>query len=348
MEKAEVLRLFLGKGYQIDVESLTFFAKNENSLQKFISEMDKQTFPSTITKDFVDSVLQSDVEISGFGFDKKTITAEEIARTLFNKFNIIKKILLTHLDLVNLVSINKINQKMKKLSLIGIVTSIDESAKTVTIADDTGEITLHLEKTFFNEILVNDVLGFICEQNDTIVVRNIVFPDVPLQRKAKSFESEKFVVFAEKTSNELIKWCSSQKNPVYLFSFSQQNSFEEIPSSLKIIFVGDGPSIASISNYFSVLLFNGAFLQDMIGDKKVDEFLISLFKKRYFNATRTINKNLLNNAYLIENVPDMIVIKGLAEAIQTNYKGTTLLTITENVSWIINLKTREIIKLSSA
>ena len=274
MEKAEVLRLFLGKGYQIDVESLNYFSKNEKQLQKFLSEMELQKFPSTITKDFIDSFLQSDVEIFSATVEKKQLTAEEIAKILMQKFAIIKRILITHLDLINLLSVSKISQKTKKFSLIGIVSRIDDASGTITVADDTGETDLRIEKKLLDDILANDVLGFICEYDEVIKVRNVIFPDVPLRRNIKNLSEVKYAVFTEKISKEILDWCKEQKNPIYLFTFLHPAEQTEVPQNVKLVFSGEGPSFAMISRAFSIVLFDGSFLNNIIDDKKIDDFLI--------------------------------------------------------------------------
>lgn len=191
MEKSDILRSFLEKGYQIDVETLNFFAKNEKQMKKFLEEIENKTAPLTITKDFVDLTLESDVEINVSQAEKKTITAEDLAKILFNKYNIIKKILVAHLDLVNLLSVSKITDKTKVFSLIGIVREIDATTGMIIVADDTGEINLKIDQKILNDILINDVLGFVCEKNSRINIKNIVFPDIPLRRNVKTLNEEK-------------------------------------------------------------------------------------------------------------------------------------------------------------
>jgi hypothetical protein len=345
MEKFEILKLFLGKGHQIDLESLNFFSKNEASLKKFLHEMESKEIPSTITMESVNFLLKTDIEITVHAVEKKTITVEELAKAFARRFGILKKILLSHLDLVNLLSISKITDKTKKISLIGIVNNINETS--ITISDDTGEANLVLDKKLVDGILVNDVLGFICEKNSGIHVRNIVFPDVPLRRNVKTLVEEKNIIFAEKITENVLKWVGEQKIPTNIIAFSKTGDDKEILQTSQAIFLQGTPATATAYNTFSIFLFDGSFLKSTMKDMKVDDFLISLFKKRYLNATVNFDANLINNAFVLENVPDIIVVKGLGEAIQTNYKGATLLTLDENTSWNINLKTREIIKIAA-
>jgi hypothetical protein len=345
MEKFEILKLFLGKGYQIDLESLNFFSKNEITLEKFLHEMENKQIPSTITMESVNFLLKMDIEITLHTVEKKVITAEELAKAFSRRFGILKKILLSHLDLVNLLSISKITDKTKKISLIGIVTSINETS--ITISDDTGEVNLIIDKKLADGILVNDVLGFICEKNSTIHVRNIVFPDVPLRRNIKTLAEEKNIVFAEKITGNILKWVEEQKIPTSIISFSNTDSNKEIPHTMQVIFLHATPATATAYNAFSIFLFDGSFLKTIMKERKVDDFLISLFKKRYLNATANLDVNLINNSFVLENIPDIIIARGLGEAVQANYKGATLLTLVENTAWNINLKTREIIKIAA-
>jgi DNA polymerase II small subunit/DNA polymerase delta subunit B len=347
MEKSDILRMFLEKGYQIDIETLNFFSKNEKQLKIFLEEIEKQTAPSTITKDFVDLVLQSDIEITVHQTEKKIITAEDLAKILFNRYDKLKRILVTHLDLVNLLSINKITEKTKKFSLIGIVSAIDETTGNVTIVDDTGEVNMKVDRNMFNNILVNDVLGFICEKNEKMNIRNIIFPDLPLRRTIKNLSEEKRIIVTEKITEEIMRFCKKEKNQFYIFTFSAHADENQFPPNMKFIHIDNNPTTAIISKDISVFLFNGSFLKTPMRDRKVDEFLIALLKKRYLNATNIFDYNFANNIFILENVPDVIAVKNLGEAIQTNYKGTTILTVNENTAWIINLKTREIIKLNT-
>jgi len=348
MDKSTVLKTFLEKGYQIDSETLNFFSKDDVAFKKFLLEMETKKLPSTITKEVVDTLLQNDLEIFEAKLEKKPITAEDISKILLDRFSIIKKILITHLDLVNLISISKINQKTKRFSLIGVVTYVDPQSDLVIIADDTGETNLHVDKKSLDEISVNDVLGFVCEINDSIYVKTVVFPDVPLRRNTKTLTEEKSAVFVNKITEDVINWINKQKMQVYLFTFTHPEILNDVSEQTKIVFVGEGPTFVTLLKMFSLFLFEGSFLKNVLLNKKIDDFLITLFKKRYFNSTLTFDKYLINNAFVLGDVPDIIVINGLNEAIQTNYKGTTLLTVDENTSWIINLKTREIIKLSFA
>lgn len=279
MDKSEILRLFLDKGYQIDVETLDFFSKNENSLQKFFSEIEKKPTPSTITLDFVETILQSDVEIFSINIENKILTADDLAKSLLERLNIIKKILVTHMDLVNLLSINKISQKTKKFSLIGIVLRNDYSTQQISVADDTGEIDMRIDKKISEEIQVNDVLGFVCEKNDIVRVKNIVFPDVPLRRNIKTLSEEKNAVFAEKINDSILKWCAEKKNQIYLFTSTHHDNLNELPSNVRLVFCGIGPTFANVSKMFSIFLFDGSFLKALVNDKKLDDFLVLQFRK---------------------------------------------------------------------
>lgn len=343
MEKSDILRTLLRNGYQVDVETLNYFYNDEKAFNKFLEETKKKNIPTTITRGIVDSILKNDLEITEHSVGKQIVTAEDFAKILFERFTIIKKILLSRLDLVNLVSISKIGEKTKRFSLVGIVREKDESTKTISIADDTGEINLRIDATFINEILVNDVLGFVCERNENIHVANVVFPDVPLRRIVKNLDEECSIVFARRLAPKILGWLSEYKNQAYVFVFSGETS--EIPNT-KTILIGKNPTSVRILNALSVLLFNGSFLAKSMATKNIENFILSQFRKRYFNATVSFDSFLMNNAFILQEIPDMIVIDGMDSAVQTNYKGTTLLTLDENTAWIINLRTREIIKLS--
>jgi DNA polymerase II small subunit/DNA polymerase delta subunit B len=348
MEKSDILRLFLEKGYQIDIETLNYFFKNEKSFKKFLEEIDNKSAPPTITKDFVDLTLESDIEITVHQTEKKIMAVEDLSKIIFSKYIIIKKILLTHLDLTNLLSVNKITEKTKKFSLIGIVSAIDEASKTLTIADDTGEIILKTDQKIFEDILLNDVLGFICEKNEQTYVKSIIFPDIPLRRTIKSLTEDVKAIFTEKISKNVVDFCANEPHLVYVFTFSPHEGEDMLPKNMKIIHISsNSPTSVVISKTFHIFLFNSDFLKKVMKERKPEEFLVSMLKRRYINATASFDCNFVNDAFIFENVPDVIVVKDLCEALQTNYKGTTILALDSNSFWVINLKTREIIKLSA-
>ncbi|MCD6371139.1 MAG: hypothetical protein J7L39_00280, partial [Candidatus Aenigmarchaeota archaeon] len=73
-----------------------------------------------------------------------------------------------------------------------------------------------------------------------------------------------------------------------------------------------------------------------------------LLKKRHFNPIFDI-RFLKEDPYLIEEEPDIVVVGGVEIPSFLNYKGVTVLSTgkdnNKNIFWIIDLSTRETLKL---
>ena len=105
---------------------------------------------------------------------------------------------------------------------------------------------------------------------------------------------------------------------------------------------------AKVEN-IQIAMTYGTFLQCYMNlwSTPASTTLANLIKKRNLNPL--ISPEFYNNAHLLENIPDILVVGGAGKAEHTNYKGTTILTngsfLTEPIYWLINLQTRETFKI---
>lgn len=361
MDKATILKLFLTRGTQIDQGALDFLVNNQSTLETIL-KLDKTKLPPVITVDFLKSILS----ISSIGIGQE-ISINQLSQIVNYRYGFLKKILETKEELVNLVSINKISEKMKHFSVIGVVL---EKSDTVVLEDTTGQATFILDKEMSKFVVEDEVLGFVCEQQYGVnIVKHIVYPDIPLNRESKKTESSEkcfFVsdihmdstTFNKNYYKNLLEWLNKQDN-LKIFVLGGISSKKEDTSK----FLSDIPHPA----YFwyennakkpttkqmddvQLLLSYDSFLQYYmkLWNISIDTTIVNLLRKRNLNPILTPEN--YNNSFLLEEVPDVIAISGTNKATLTNYKGTTIITTgsftTEPIYWLINLQTRETFKIN--
>lgn len=363
MDRTTILKLFLTRGTQVDQGALEFLINNQSTLETVL-KLDKNKLPPVITAEFLKSILPtSSTEIG------QKISIDQLSQVVNNRYEFLKKILEPKEELVNLVSINKISEKLKLFSVIGIVL---EKGDTVTLEDTTGHATFTLDKEMSKFIVEDEVVGLVCEkQHGVNLVKNIIYPDIPLNIESKKTESlEKcfFIsdihmdtpTFNKSYYKNLLNWLNEQKNMkiFVLGGIATTNEdlskfFSDIPHPVYFCYENDpkNPTTKRIDN-IQILLSHDSFLHYYmkLWNTSLDTTIVNLLRKRNLNPILTPEN--YNNSFLLEEVPDIIAINGTNKATLTNYKGTTIITTgsfsTEPIYWLINLQTRETFKIDFA
>lgn len=123
MEKSEIIKKFLTKGVQITGSALDFFASNPEKIGTFLSE--QLHYPSTITLEFINEALKtsqtSAVQSIKPYKERGKASVNDIVDFFNKRYEFFGNLLSKRLDLINLVSINKVSDKIKKFSIIGMV-----------------------------------------------------------------------------------------------------------------------------------------------------------------------------------------------------------------------------------
>jgi len=320
-------------------------------------------------------------------FTNKTISVNDVSRILTERYEKIQKYFSKRIDLVNPISINKISEKTKRFSLIIIVREKDEKDKMLLVEDFTGETNVLVDNTSFNSILCDEVLGMVCEKYDNkIKAINILWPDIPLKREISRTEEDVCCIFLsdlhleqdfeEKTDNLLKEIQQLNYKQLYVFLFgknaSEKKTLEDfitkLPSNSKTFIIKNNESIATenttqisspailtIEKKINLLLCDGeqfAFYKGLWGDKSPEDMMLELLKKRHLDPVFEIKKASLEDIFIIDTVPDIFVSGNFGQPGMKNYKGTTIIScgsfLSEPVYWIVNLRTRENIKISLA
>jgi DNA polymerase II small subunit/DNA polymerase delta subunit B len=351
-----------------------------------IKKLDKP--PHTITQDVIEKLLLKTTPpftiIREFKQNKITITPQNYV-TLFNKrYDTIKKFLANRLELINTISINKITTKTKKFSLIVLIRNIEREDKVVSVEDHTGSLEVHFSKnTDLGYLVEDEVVGLICERvEDRILVNSVIWPDVPVKKEVTKTQDDVYCLFVSDFHLEKVKqdryakfleWLNEQNlQKLYIFILGGisddpnivKKFLEELPEKPTKIFLDDkyqqegvytinAPTILQIQNVMLFLAYREPFEKYQgIWHTTPENTILNLIKKRHLNPIFDPEKTTKNDPYMLDVIPDIFVVGGLGKPGSLNYKGITIFSngsfATEPVFWLVNLRTRENIKVSFA
>ncbi|MBI2547501.1 MAG: hypothetical protein HYW23_03585 [Candidatus Aenigmarchaeota archaeon] len=359
MNKTEILNYFLRKGAQINKEALEELENNQY-LQEVILKSTEMRLPPVITDDFLKQYKNTSSV-------KEKIPVKNLSQILDYRYNFIKNILINNPQLTNLISINRIGDKIKQFSVIGVVT--EHNNKKLVIEDTTGESLFEISEELGKYIIEDEVIGLACErQQQTNNVTNIVYPDIPLKRDASKTKTPKSCIFIsdmhmdspafnEKYYKNFISWLKEQKDlDVFIFGEVStkieqierlRNDISQTSVTLEKLNVND--SVRVKTENIEIMLSRGWFLDQYmkLWKSAPDLTLVNLFRKRNLNPKLT--PQYYNNTFFLDTIPDIISLSDIGQPAITNYKGTTILTngsfLKEPIYWVINLQTRETFKI---
>lgn len=336
MEKQKIVETFLERGYQIKPNTLEVLLQNIDKLNDFLDYIEKlKPKPNTITTEIIQSFLNKQYKISVIkkpNITQKTISIEDCVQSLNNRYESIKKHISNRLDLINLLSINKVGNQTKKFSVIGIINEKNEENKFVVIEDTTGQLAVYFDEKpneNFNQLIVDEVVGLICENtNNKFIAKNIIWPDTSLKREVKKTKDSVYCLFISdlhmddnnfkhKSYEKLLEWLdSSEFNKLYIFVLGDIstkeddiiNFFNTLPKNSYKTFqrgdidpniqIGDltldNPSTVKIEDCITILLCHG---DSLITYKKI--WKDALEKQIILNL---LKKRHINPEFNIKNI----------------------------------------------
>jgi len=351
MDRLSIIQSFLKHGVQINQGALDILLKDPQTLEKALKI---KNLPSIITTDFLKPIYHGTEET-------EQLTINSLTQVLNHRYNFLRNILMNKPELVNLISINKIRDKLQQFSVIG---SVFEKSEILILEDPTGQGEFKVDKELAKYIVEDEVVGAICERDgNTNKITEIIYPDIPMRRDAKSMKSSQEYIFisnldiTQSYHNEIyfknfLEWARQHKNIKIIISgnFQKTQDFTKftssLPSNIEIhdergrIYIGD----------MEILLMESTLLKNymQVLGTNTEETIITLLKKRNLNPT--LSPNSYSNSLLLENIPDIIIVEDADIPTTFNYKGITI-AISGNFNtqpsyWIINLQTRETLKIN--
>jgi DNA polymerase II small subunit/DNA polymerase delta subunit B len=369
MEKQEIVKVFLNKGFQLDSSSLDFFFHDPIKINFFIEEIDKiSDKPSTITLNFVKSILKEKPQIQilkSFTQEQKLFTTEKTIQFFIDRYEKIKKILNGRLDLVNLVSVNKITPKSKKFSIIVMIKEKISDSNSIVVEDLTGELIVRFPEKISNlleEIVLDEAVGLVCELGaDGIVVNNVIWPDLPLRRDVNKTKDDIFCLFISDihmdseqfnhgSYEKFLNWLNQTNySNFYIFVLGGISSREEdvkeffskLPKNSEKIFLRADvdpdlpeifnitpPSLVKLENIV-FLLYHGEFLEKYSNIWKnlpAEKIMLNLLKKRHMDPIFDSQTKIFDqDQFVLDIVPDIFVSGHFHNPGILNYKGTTII-----------------------
>jgi DNA polymerase II small subunit/DNA polymerase delta subunit B len=373
MERVEIIKRCLGEGHQLTNGALEFLLKNQEQIETLFKNMKQQPTPSTINIDYLKGILNLN--------EKNKFTTEDYTNIFSRRFDKIKNIFSQRSGIVNLLSINKISPKTKKISIMGMIKEVDKNTGTIVLEDKTGEIEVKLEnKDILNDIVQDEILVVLCENfSDGIIGKEVFFPDVQIKREIERTKDDILCLFIsdihmdsdlhnKKYYDNFINWLDETKEKLEIFvvgdvsrnpndikqflsEISKKHSISIIRGEIepKIENILRNPTLIQYGNV-TLFLFHNPNLNHYVNLwGSPEKAMVNLMKKRHFDPIFIPNQRIeTDDPYLLEKIPDIVVGGHTHIPSSTNYKGTTLLTtgsfISQPIFWLINLRTREIFK----
>lgn len=379
MERSEIIKKFLSEGFQLDSSALKFLLKNEDKIENILTRL-KENKPKELV--LSSEILQKFLEEAPTKIDiiprnystKEMVSVEDITNFFVNRYSNIWNILSKRMELVNLISINKITQKIDKFSLIVMIRKIE--GNKIFVEDLTGQLKLELRSNQNILLTEDEVIGVVCKRfNENFLVENVYYPDIPLKKEVLHTTEDINCFFIpiekinEKKLNGVEKELEEKNNLFFLFLDSNSNKtfYEEIIpffpkvrtfiiSEEKIQKEMEGYNFLSDPAFVKVeelvlLLTNGKFLKYYSDVWKIslNQIVLNLIKKRHLNPSFKFSKKIfVSDPFFLDIVPDIVYVNYPSIFASLNYKGTTILVngnAEESAIWKVNLKTRENIKI---
>ncbi len=372
MEKSEIIKTFLNHGYQLDAPALDFLSKNQEKTNYFLGNIASIKPPSTISFNFLENVFN----LKGEYVEKEKFVVNDFVATLTSRYKKLKTMFNTRLDLINLISINKITPQTRKFSLIGLV--IEKTPKkSIVLEDETGRAEVILNSEIFNQIIEDEVIGVVCENTNLILLsQNVIFPDIPLRKESKKSKDDTYCFFVSdihmdsdqfnKVAFEnFLNWLNEERgmNIFVLGDISQNENdvkqfFELLPRKHKVFSLKgeiDPKFNYTLQNPSSIILENVNFF--LFHNPKINHYIdlwggqtmINLIKKRHLDPFFSPDDVFLkNDPYLLYTAPDIVVAAHTHVPSNIVYKNITALStgsfVSQPIFWLINLRTRETFK----
>jgi len=409
MNKKDILVKLLEHGYQPHPDSLDLLIENSSKFKEIISELNLlKPRPFVLTQDILlnlntikklngveniekikKSKLLKDIKIKTkvevlkrFEIKRRKKTINDFISYFTSRYNQIRKMLVGRLDLINLLSINKLTQRTNNFSIIGLVREKNDKNKYIIIEDLTGELQIFFEDEMYDEILLDDVVGIRCRKEDSrYIAMDIVWPDIPLKRRINRTEDEVYVLFIsdfhfdkegfKKDSYEkFVKWVNSFQNLGYIFvvgDIGNENIFDDLPKNSKILYCPGNtdieiklpnhverlsdPSLVKIHDTVTVLLTHGKILEKyklLFHTENPLNIMMNLLKRRHILPVIDSDKIGIDDIFVMNEVPDIFITGHFHKPGYQNYKGTTIISngsfLTDPTFYVIDLKTRRVMK----
>ncbi len=220
-----VVEFFAEKGYLLEPEFLEKLPEDfdKEELLEYLEGKDVIVVDDELLKSFIEEsgkekkieekeiieekvIEKNEIIVTSFDERSKKIEVGDFVSYFKSRYNALKEILQTRMELKEAVSINRVRDKNnEKICLIGIVnekrTTKNENV-LLELEDLSGKISVLINKNKFElfnlskELVLDEVIGIVGNVSDNFVfVDELFFPDVPVTKELKKLNKEEYAVF---------------------------------------------------------------------------------------------------------------------------------------------------------
>jgi len=357
---------------------------NPEKVTTFLQEIDETE--QNVTYKTIQTTFKNQIKIEEIKKMKESkqeaLSTFDISKLLISRYEKLREHLIGRIELVNVISLNKISERSGKFSLIVMVKNKEEKSRSVDVEDLTGQTTVYFpnENKQFDLIVNDEVVGMFCEKkNDRIEAINLLWPDIPLKRTISRTEDAIYCLFLSDLSDDKEKYNKIIQNMaglkykrIYIFFIGDvvfSDSFKMFLTSLpedsiKVFISKNKPDYPNISHFLPpatlkiedsivLLLCEGEMFskyRTAWPNIPPTDIILNILKKRHLSPIFDMDSSQFEETYFIDTVPDIFVASNFGNSGLTNYKGVTIITngnfSSEPIYYMINLETRESIKIN--
>jgi hypothetical protein len=361
MNEEEIVRLFLGNGFQLSKNALDLASKDPERILSHLKKIKNRPF--IITEQYIKKVLEDIPKkpinlkiIKEYTFDRNPVRVDDYVERLSSRYEKIKSLLLKQMTPKKLVSINKIGPKTVDFSIIGLVK--EKTEDSVSVEDSTGETNLYVDENMKEElksVLLDDVIGVKCKRiNEKFYAEKFFYPDILSSREISKTDDEIQIAVCQSLLDltnskykKLMDCLSTVKGLSALFIFSHVNetSQNEMFPKFNLIQISlNTPKLFQLNN-IKILAIPKPFFDEFSELISSPGIFLSILKRRELFAQTSTNSHL-NKNFILDEPPD-IIISNFGGSFCQNYKGTTIISNSDTQKFfIVNLKTREVYESS--
>ena len=302
MEKQEIVKLFLEKELQLTPNALEIIFQKQDIIDKIISfakEKNLLVVDENVLKNFltpITEIKQLEIKVV-YPEELEEFTTGDVLRLMKERFEVLSRIIQENHRLQDLTSLSRV-KKLKngeEATVIGMVK--DKTTYTILLEDFTSHETIQMEAKIVEKLFYDDVIGVkIRKEEEKLVGDKIFFPSLSFFRKTGQLNKNVIITSQElKIDDKSIPLEKKEVSKVYIEDF-------------KLLMV----------NYSDIQKYKQK-------DEKPVDTLISLIERRHLNPSFFISKKIYKkDLFLLDEIPDAIVVLNSNEFMYKAYKGINL------------------------
>jgi len=302
MDKLKIVRLFLENGIQLTPQALELVYQNQDKINNIISYVKEKGLWIINEKNLEEFLKEKSCEVLSnieiiYPEEVQEFSIEDLKKMLKERFDFLSKILIENNRFSNITSLSKVKKLKKGEETIVIGMVRDKTTYSITLEDFTSHETIQMDAKLVEKLFYDDVIAVRVKRGEgKLIGDKIFFPSLSFFRKPATLTEEVIISIPEiKVGNRSIQLVEKEIVRVYL----------------------DG---------FKIFLLNSVIVKRYKQkDEKEIDTLISLIERRHLNPSFFISKKLYKkDLFLIDEVPDIIIITNTNEPFYKPYKNINI------------------------